>query len=87
MEKFGCSTNDQVTHLITTSVKDVIYQERKQGKEMMITDVKKCLLKNLSIIKAKDIKADKAAIFENTRDLFIKDLRYDIHTRNSWYII
>ena len=59
----------------------------KRGKEMMISDVKKCLLKNISITKAKDIIADKTAMFENTWDLFITDFRSDMYTRNSWYII
>ena len=40
----GCSTSNQVTHLIIISVKDVIYQKRKKGKRMMILDVRKCLL-------------------------------------------
>ena len=48
----GCSTDNQITHLLITSVKDVIYQKIKQGKEMTIADVKRCLLKNLSILKA-----------------------------------
>ena len=38
---FGCSTDNQVTYLIITSVKDTIYQKKK-GKEMMISDVKRC---------------------------------------------
>ena len=33
---FRCSSNNQVTHLIIISVKDVIYQKRKEGKEMVI---------------------------------------------------
>ena len=52
---YGCSTNNQITHLLITSVKDVIYQKRKQGKEMAIADVKRCLLNNLSILKAREI--------------------------------
>ena len=82
-----CSTSNQVTHLIITSVKEVIYQKWKQGKEMMISDVQKCLLKNLSILKAKDTIADKIEVFENNWDSFIPDLRSNIHTGNSWYII
>ena len=54
-EIVGFSSNNQVTHLKTISVKDVIYQKRKEGKEMVISDVKKCLLKNLNIIKSKDV--------------------------------
>ena len=77
----GCSTSNQIPHLIITSVKDVIYQKRKQGKEMMISDVKKkCLLKSLSIL---NTIADKIAVFENNWDSFITFLRSDIHIRNS----
>ena len=76
----------QVTHLIIISVKDFIYQKRKDGKEMVISDVKKCLLKNLNIIKSKDVVLDNHAIFENKWNIFITDLRANIHTRNIWYI-
>ena len=55
----------------------------EQCNQMMISDVKRCLLKNLSIIKAKEIIADKVSIFENNWDLFITDLRSDIHSKNS----
>ena len=44
---FGCSTDNQVSQLLIISVKDVIYQKRKQGKEMTIADVKSCLLKKI----------------------------------------
>ena len=40
-----------------------------------------------SILKAKDTIADKVAVFENTWDDFITDLRADVHTRYSWYTI
>ena len=53
----------------------------------MISVVQKCLLKNLSILKAKDTIADKIVVFENNWDSFITDLRSNIYTRNSWYII
>ena len=79
---FGCSSNtcNQVTHLIIFSVKDVILanQKRKEGKEMVISDVKKCLLKNVNIINSKDVVLDCIIIFENKWNSFI---RGDIHTR------
>ena len=54
---------------------------------MVISDVKKCLLKNLNIIKSKDVVLDNHAIYENKWNSFITDLREGIHTRNSWYIL
>ena len=53
---------------------------------MVISDVKKCLLKNLNVIKSKGVVLDNHAIFENKWNYFITDLMEDIHTRNSWYI-
>ena len=50
---FGGIFSDQVLNILIMSVKDVIYQKRKVGKEMTIFDVKKCLQKNLSILKSK----------------------------------
>ena len=38
---FGCSTNNQITHLIIISVKDVIYQKRKNGKPTLRISRKK----------------------------------------------
>ena len=84
---FGCSTNNTITHLLITSVKDVIYQKRKQGKEMAIADVKRCLLKNLSILKAREILFKKTDLFDENWNIFITDLRADIYSSNSWYTI
>ena len=84
---FGCFNNKQICDLIIISVKDVIYQKRKTGTEMTIIDVKKCLLKNLSITKEKCIMTNDIASFENLWFPFIQDLRIDIHTRNSWYAL
>ena len=52
---FGCSTDNQVSQLLIISVKDVVYQKRKQGKEMTIADVKGCLLKKMNITKTRYI--------------------------------
>ena len=54
---------------------------------MVITGVKKCLLKNPSVIKAKETLSDSIMAFEVNWNVFILDFREDIHTRNYWYII
>ena len=84
---FGCSSNNQITHLLITSVKDRIHQKRKQGKEMTIANVKRCLLKNLSILKGREIILNKTDLFDENWNIFITELRADIHTSNSWYTI
>ena len=50
---FGCSTANQVPQQLIISVKDVIYQKRKQDKEMTIADVTGCLLKKIEYYKDK----------------------------------
>ena len=84
---FGSHQKDNVTDMIIISVKDVIYQKRKEGKEMVITDVKQCLQKNLRVQKAKEILSDTLGSFEEKWNSFITDLRSDIYTTNSWYRI
>ena len=69
------------------SVKDVIYYKRKNGGEMCVTDVKMCLLKNLSILKSKELSNNTTNIFENRWFNFIRDFRNDERVRRSWYII
>ena len=54
---------------------------------MAIADVKRCLLKNLSILKAREILSNTTDLFEVNWNIFITDLRVDIHTSNSWYTI
>ena len=79
-------SSDQYEHPIKVklfSVKDVIYQKGKTGKEMVLRDVKKCLLKNLTVINAKETLSDNIVAFEEKWNLFIQDFREDIHTRNS----
>ena len=84
---FGGISSNEVTQLIIISVKDVIYRKRKVGKEMTLLDVKKCLQRNLSFLKFKNALSDRDGAFENRWNLFLQDLRNDIHTRNSWYSI
>ena len=54
---------------------------------MRIIDVKKCFLKNLSTLKANITISDNIDAFEEKWDVFIPNLRVDIHTRDSWYIL
>ena len=77
---FDGSKKNPVLNLIIFSVKDVIYQKRKTVKEMVITGVKKCLLKSPSVIKAKETLSDSIMAFEVNLNLFILDFREDIHT-------
>ena len=86
-KNFGSHQKDKVTDMIIMSVKDVIYQKRKEGKEMVITDVKQCLQKNLRVQKAKEILTDTLETFEEKWNSFITDLRSDIYTKNCWYKI
>ena len=82
---FGEPSNNQISNIIIISVKDVIYQKRKTGSKMTVLDVKRCLLKNLSVLKSRDVMIGKLQQFENNWNLFIMDLRNDINLRNSWY--
>ena len=82
---FGSPLDDQITNLVIFSVKDVIYQKRKTGSQMAILDVKRCFLKNLSILKSKT--TDSNDTFEEKWEVFILNFRGDIHTRDSWYIL
>ena len=68
------------------SVKDVIYEKRKKGTKMSIRDVKRSLLKNLNILKSRNMVQNNQIQFVNLWDLFITDLRNDTYTKNSWYI-
>ena len=84
---FGFSSNNQIVNLLIISVKDVIYQKRKTGNEMCITDVKRCLLKNLSILKSKELLNNTTIFFENRWGNFIRDFRNDEKVKKSWYMI
>ena len=82
---FGCSPGNQIANLFIISVRDVIYQKRKDGSKMCITDVKMCFVKNLSILKSKDL-SDKAIVtFENRWSNFIRDFKNDERVKKSWY--
>ena len=83
---FGCISNDQICHTLIISVKDVIYQKRKSGTRMVMSDVKRSLLKNLNILKSKNMVQTNQAQFLNFWEVFITDLRNDTYTKTSWYI-
>ena len=83
---FGYSSTDPIGQIIVISVKDVIYQKRKSGTRMMMADVKRCLLKNLNILKSRIMSQTNQIQFTDSWEIFITDLRNDIHTKNSWYI-
>ena len=83
---FGCTAKDQICQLVIISVKDVIYEKRKKGTKMSISDVKRSLLKNLNILKSRNMVQNNQTQFVNLWDLFITDLRNDTYTKNSWYI-
>ena len=83
---FGCTSKDQICQTLIISVKDVIYQKRKSGTRMEMVDVKRSLLKNLSILKSKNMVQNNHVQFQNRWEVFSIDLRNDTHTKNSWYI-
>ena len=84
---FGSSSNNQIVNLIIISVKDVIYQKRKNGNVMDVTNVKMCLLKNLCILKSKEISNQIVNNFENRWSNFIRDFKTDERVKKSWYMI
>ena len=83
---FGGTKNSPVTNILITSVKDVICHKRKTGAKLCITDIKWCLLKNLSILKTQELIANTLDSFENRWYSFIIDLRNDIKVKRSWYM-
>ena len=48
---FGEKYNDRLKRIIVISIKDVIYQKRKKGDQLCLSDVKRAILKNLHIIR------------------------------------
>ena len=84
---FGCSSNNQIANMFIISVRDVIYHKRKDGSNMCITDVKMCLVKNLSILKSKELSDNAIDIFENRWANFIRDFKNDERVKKSWHKI
>ena len=54
---------------------------------MCITDVKMCLVKNLSILKSKELSDNAIDIFENRWANFIRDFKNDERAKKGWYKI
>ena len=52
---FGEKYNDCIEQIIITSVKDAIYQKRKNGDSMYLSDVKRYFLRNLHIMRSHEI--------------------------------
>ena len=84
---FGEKYNDHIKHVVITSIKDVIYQKRKKGDKMNLSDVKKSILRNLHIRKSKETLLDGISNFDEDWKPFIDTLRVDQATRSSWYRI
>ena len=53
----------------------------KTWQKMKVDGIKRCLLRNLSIIKAREITTKRIDSFEENRKPFITELRSDIHTK------
>ena len=86
-KNFGEKNNNQLKHLIITSIKDVIYAKRKQGNKMLLLDVKRSIVKNLHILKTQELLKKRLSNFENDWREIIHCLRIDPATKNSWYLI
>ena len=84
---FGEKFNDHIKHVIVISVKDVIYQKRKKGDRMTLTDVKRCIQKNLHINQTQRAMKNDTSSFEKDWKPFIETFRTDPTTKNSWYLI
>ena len=84
---FGEKYNYQLKHLIIISIKDVIYQKRKQGNTMLLFDVKRRIVKNLHILKTQELLKNSRSNFDNDWRVLINTLSIDPATRNSWYLI
>ena len=60
--------------LILTSVRKVIYFKRKTGQEMSLNDFKRRLLKNLTIIRLREITTKDFKEFDKRWNVFIEPL-------------
>ena len=84
---FGEKYNDHMKHIITISVKDVIYQKGKKGDKMNLSDVKRCIQRNLHIGQTQETLRNSSFNFDKDWKSFIEAFRIDPTTKNSWYLI
>ena len=84
---FGEKYNNHFKHIIVISTKDVIYQKRKKGDKMFLSDVKRCIMKNLHILKTQESLRDNNSTFDEDWKVFINTFRRDPTTQSSWYLI
>ena len=82
---FGEKHNDKLKHIIILSIKDVIYQKRKIGNIMYLSDVKRQILKSLHITKTQELLRNDISNFDEIWRNVITPLRVDPSTQNSWY--
>ena len=82
---FGERFNDHLKHIAILSTKDVIYQKRKSGEEMHISDVKRAILKNPHITKTQEIMQTDVSNSDENWKILIECLRIDPATQDSWY--
>ena len=79
--------NNQLKHLVITSIKDIIYFKRKTGDNMYLSDVKRLIVKNLHILKTPKMSKNEGSGFYDEWKTLIDNLRIDPLTRVSWYLL
>ena len=84
---FGEKYNDHLKHIIVISIKDVIYQKRKTGSILYLSDVKRTIQKNIHILKTKDSLSMNESNFDEDWKVIIDQFRTDPVTKKSWYLL
>ena len=84
---FGEKYNSRLKRIIVISIKDVIYQKRKKGDQLCLSDVKRAILKNLHIIRTQELVQNDRSTFDEKWKVSIVCLRTDPATKHSWYTI
>ena len=80
---FGEKYYDHFKHIIVISIKDVIYQKRKNGDQMSLSDVKRAVLKNVHIIRTQELMRNDRSTFDEKWKVLIDCLRTDPATKHS----
>ena len=78
---FRENNNSPIRQLVILSVKDVIHLKRKTGKRMTLSDLKRCLQKNLNITRLHEIMIRNGDTFDQLWNTFMIDLREDSNTK------